>query len=102
MEITSSLENDAFILAIKCFIARRGNISSMISDNGSSFVGAQSELCKAFKEMDQMPVKEFLTNNRVDNLEEKNSSSSMGKTNMSVRSILTALLKTHAGSLNKK
>ncbi|XP_057305339.1 uncharacterized protein LOC130642266 [Hydractinia symbiolongicarpus] len=62
IEITSSMDTDSFILALRRVIARRGNIRTMISDNGSNFVGAQSELRKAFEEMDQKHVQEFLSN----------------------------------------
>ena len=44
IEFTCSLETDPFIQALRRFVARRGNIRVLRSDNGSNFVGAQKEL----------------------------------------------------------
>ena len=44
IEFTCSLETDSFIQALRRFVARRGNIRVLRSDNGSNFVGAQKEL----------------------------------------------------------
>lgn len=43
MEVVSSLSTKAFIAAMRRFIARRGKVKNMYSDNGSNFVGAQNE-----------------------------------------------------------
>ncbi|XP_057290844.1 uncharacterized protein LOC130613498 [Hydractinia symbiolongicarpus] len=109
IEITSSMDTDSFILALRRVIARRGNIRTMISDNGSNFVGAQSELRKAFEEMDQKRVQNFLSNHGTEWIIWKKNppaASHMGgvweRQIRSVRSILTALLKTHAVSLNEE
>ena len=45
-ECTCSLETDSFIQALRRFIARRGNIRVLHSDNGFNFVRAQKELEK--------------------------------------------------------
>jgi hypothetical protein len=47
LELVSNLTSEAFIAALKRFIARRGSIDHLYSDNGSNFVGANREL-KAF------------------------------------------------------
>ena len=47
LELVSNLMSEAFIAALKRFIARRGLIDRLYSDNGSNFVGANREL-KAF------------------------------------------------------
>jgi len=49
LELVSNLTSDAFIAALKCFIARRGLIDHLYSDNGSNFVGANRELKAFFK-----------------------------------------------------
>jgi len=49
LELVSSLTSEAFIAAMKRFIARRGLIDHLYSDNGSNFVGANRELKALFK-----------------------------------------------------
>ena len=44
IEVAQSLETDSFILLLRRFIERRGNIHLMRSDNGTSFVGAIKKL----------------------------------------------------------
>ena len=56
IECTCSLEIDSFIQAQHRFVARRGNISVLRSENGSNFVGAQKKLEKAYKEMVQITL----------------------------------------------
>ena len=45
------MEADSFILALRQFIARHGNVRSITSGNGTNFVGADNELKKVFNEM---------------------------------------------------
>ena len=52
IEVTFSLDSDSFILALRRLLARRGNVPSIYSDNGSNFIGAKRELRKAYEEMD--------------------------------------------------
>ena len=40
IEVAQSLETDSFILSLRRFIGRRGNICLMSSDHGTNFVGA--------------------------------------------------------------
>ena len=49
LELVSSLTSEAFIAALKCFIARRGLISHLYSNNGSNSVGAKRKLKLFFK-----------------------------------------------------
>jgi hypothetical protein len=44
IELVSDLTSEAFIAALRRFIARRGFCSSIYSDNGTKFVGANNEL----------------------------------------------------------
>ena len=43
-EVTCSLDTDSFMLALRSLVARRGNIRSIYSDDGSNFIGAEGEL----------------------------------------------------------
>ena len=47
--MVSNQTSEAFIAALKHFIARRGLIDHLYSDNGSNFVGANRELKEFFK-----------------------------------------------------
>lgn len=44
LEIVSDLTTEAFIAALKRFVARRGICRNLYSDNGTNFVGANNEL----------------------------------------------------------
>ena len=50
MEVLAAMKTDSFIMALRRMIARRGNIRSMRSDNGTNFVGTENELKRAFQE----------------------------------------------------
>lgn len=40
-----------FLICLRHFIARRGKIFELLSDNSTHFFGGAKELCKAFKAM---------------------------------------------------
>ena len=50
LEVATSLDTDACLNAIRRFIARRGQVREMYSDNGTNFRSADSELKKSIKE----------------------------------------------------
>ncbi|KAL0151615.1 hypothetical protein M9458_051478 [Cirrhinus mrigala] len=52
LDLLASLDADAFLLALRRFIARRGTPSEIVSDQGTNFRGAETELKQAFKEME--------------------------------------------------
>lgn len=49
IEAVSDLSTDAFIAALKRFVARRGAPAHIYSDNGSNFVGAKRKLNEVYK-----------------------------------------------------
>jgi len=107
IEVVCSMDTDGFILALRSFIGRRGNIRILRSDNGTNFVGAENELRKCFEEMDQSRLKLFLQNlgtEFVKWIKNPPAASHMGgiweRQIRSARRILSGLLKTHAASLN--
>ena len=61
IEMLATLETDSFIQALCRFISRRGAVREIRSDNGTNFVGAESELRDAMQEMDQAKIGGFLT-----------------------------------------
>ena len=103
------METDSFIQALRRFIARRGAVRSISSDNGTSFVGVSNELKKALDEMDQEQIRQHLLKTGTDCAKwQKNppgASHMVGIWDCQIRSartILEALLKTHGSSLNEE
>ena len=47
IEVTFSFDTDSLILALRRLTARRGNVRSIYSNNGTNFIGAERELRKA-------------------------------------------------------
>ena len=107
IEVTSKLDADTFIQALRRFIARRGQVRSIRTDNGTNFIGAQNELKKALCEMDHSKIREFATSKGCDWIVwERNppEASHMGgvweRQIRSIRTILSALMKEHSTILN--
>ena len=51
------MESDSFIQALGRFMARRGKVRSIKSDNGATFVGNDSELRKTVEEVNQAQIR---------------------------------------------
>ena len=109
IETTNSLETDSFINALRRFIARRGEIRELRSDQGTNFVGAEIELNKALQEMNHKEISKCLKQNGADYKHivwKKNPpyASHMGgvweRPIRTVRNILSAMLKNHGSILN--
>ncbi len=66
LELAQSLETDSCINAYRRFLARRGRINTMRSDNGSNLVGAKAELKAALKELDTQKIGNFLENEGIE------------------------------------
>lgn len=47
IEVASSLDMGSFINALQRFIARRGQVKELRSDNGTNFIDAEHELKRA-------------------------------------------------------
>lgn len=60
IEVAPSLDTDSFINALRRFIARRGQVKELRSDNGRNFVGAERELGVAIKEWNQCHINDVL------------------------------------------
>ena len=60
IEVASSLDTDSFIDAFRRFIARRGQVKILRSDNGTNFIGAERELKRAIEELNSSKIENTL------------------------------------------
>ncbi|XP_011858442.1 PREDICTED: uncharacterized protein LOC105555996 [Vollenhovia emeryi] len=66
IELVEDLTTEAFLAALKRFIARRGKVKNMYSDNGRNFVGADRILQQALEDMTfNSTVQEFATKEQI-------------------------------------
>ena len=56
LEISYSLDTDAFINALRRFISRRVNPHTIYSDNGTNLVGGYLELKRSLRDLDQSTI----------------------------------------------
>lgn len=61
LEVAASLETDACLNALRRFISRRGQVTHLISDNGTNFIGADRELRKARGALNQQQIEGVLS-----------------------------------------
>ena len=59
LELVDDLTTDHFIMALKTFNERRGKPQRMYSDNETNFVGANNELFKCLKQLNEQKVQNF-------------------------------------------
>ena len=60
IETADSLETDSFINALRRFIARRGPVREIRSDQGTNIAGAERELKKGLDELDHSTIQRSL------------------------------------------
>lgn len=65
IEMTASLDTDSFIHALRRFIARRGQVAEIRSDNGTNFVGAERELREAIQSWNQSKINDILLQRKI-------------------------------------
>ena len=105
LKCVNRLTIDSFILVLRRFISRRGNVREIRSDNGSNFVGAKRELQAAFKAMSHTKISSFLRSKGTDWVEWHNNppyASHFGgvweRQIRTARQILNGILSTHGTS----
>lgn len=59
--VASCLDTDSFKNALQCFIARRGQVKELHSDNGTNFIGAERELKRAIEGWNLEQIKNTLS-----------------------------------------
>ena len=66
LEVAYSLDTGSFINALRRFIARRGQVTVMRSDNGTNFVGAERELKASIDNWNLSQIQKEMLQNHVD------------------------------------
>ena len=109
LEVAKTLDTDSFINVLRCFLARRGPVRILRSDQGTNLMGARNELFEAVKEMNQDKVREFLVEKECDWIQFQMNvptASHMGgvweRQIRTVRNVLDALLKDHGTQLDEE
>lgn len=65
IEVASSLDTDSFINALRRFIARRGQVLEIRSDNGTNFIGAERELRQAINGWNHSRINDALLQKNI-------------------------------------
>ena len=106
IELSSTLDTDSCIQAIRRLIARRGPVREMHSDNGTNLVGAEKELRQAIQEINDKGIREKLLKYCIDWKFNPPTASHMGgsweRQIRSVRKILAGLLGEHGERMNEE
>ena len=61
LEVVNSMDTDEFIMCLRRFINRRGDVKELRCDNGSNFVESERELKKSLQERNQGQIQRELT-----------------------------------------
>ena len=65
IELSGDLSTDSFILSLGRFLARRGLVNIMQSDNGTSFIGAVKEINDAIKNLKHDKITTYLNKHQI-------------------------------------
>ena len=109
IETADTLETDSFINALRRFVARRGPVREIRSDQGTNIVGSERELKKALDELDHSAIQRSLSRDFnadwiIQWKQNPPAASHMGgvweRQIRSVRSTLSALMRNHGHTLD--
>ena len=104
IEMLDDLSTDAFINALRCFIAIRGRVQVLRSDQGTNFLGAKNEFEKEMQELDMTRLRTFMVDRQCDFVMNAPHSSHTGgvweRQIRTARSILSSLLHESKGRLD--
>lgn len=104
VEMLDDMTTDAFISGLRCFIAIRGTVRQIKSDQGSNFIGAKNELKEALKEVNEERLAVFLSEKQCDFSMNAPYTSHAGgvweRQIRTVRSILQATIELSSGRLD--
>ena len=77
--VADSLETDSLINALRRFICRQGSVREIRCNRGTNFIGAEAELKKATKEMDDQEIKAELLKENIDWIKNPACASNFGR-----------------------
>ena len=104
VEMLDNMSTDAFISSLRNLIAIRGPVRQIRCDQGSNFVGAESEFKRAFKELDMEVISSRLAEMNCEFVFNVPTSSHMGgiweRQIRSIRSVISGILKAHPARLD--
>ena len=66
LEMAYSLDTPGFLLAFSRMVARRGKPTKVTSDNGSNFIGGESELRALVEELDDVAITNEMSNQGIE------------------------------------
>ena len=97
IEVAPSLDTDYFINALRRFVARRGQVREIRSDNGTNFIGGERELREAIRGWNQAQINGVLLQKEIKWVFNPPAGSHHGRAwerlIKSVRKVLNAILK---------
>ncbi|XP_051809278.1 uncharacterized protein LOC127535407 [Acanthochromis polyacanthus] len=64
LDLLTSIDSDAFLMALRRFIARRGTPAELFSDQGTNFIGGERELRETFRGMSP-DLQQLLTKHKI-------------------------------------
>ncbi|KAL1268410.1 hypothetical protein QQF64_033773 [Cirrhinus molitorella] len=104
LEMLEDLTTDAFLNALRCFIAIRGAVRQIRSDQGTNFVGAKNELEKGLMNLDKERISTYLASKQCDFLMNVPEASHMGgvweRQIRTIRSVMNVVLAQAKGRLD--
>lgn len=65
IEVSHTLDTNSFILALRRFTARRGQVKEMYSDNGTNFVGGEREMREAIENWNAKQIHDHLLQKNI-------------------------------------
>lgn len=104
LEMLEDLTTDAFLNALRCFIALRGAVRQIRSDQGTNVVRGKNQLEKGMTELDEDRVARFLVEKQCDfvmNVPEASHRGGVWERQIrTVKSVMSTVLASAAGRLN--
>lgn len=65
LEVSADLSTNSFLMALRRFLSRRGNVKCFYSDNGTNFVGAINEIQKCIDNWNSKQIHDYLLQKRI-------------------------------------